>query len=106
MQGLPNVVDLFAPLQISIIKVPEIYLFVVFYVIIAPMTLIFWGWGITVIFSLLYGISSFYAVNKISKKESDRLSKVFHKYFSKKEKTTPIAAPSVVIIPPNYDYDD
>jgi len=104
--GLPDIVDLFGPLQISIIKVPEFYLFVVFYVIIAPMTLILWGWGITVIFSLLYGISMFYAVNKISKKESDRLSLVFHKYFSKKETETPVSAPSVVIIPPNYDYDD
>jgi len=106
MQGLPNIVDLFAPLQISVIKVPEFYLFVVFYVIIAPMTLILWGWGITVIFSLLYGISMFYAVNKISRKESDRLSLVFHKYFSKKEERTTTSPPTVVIIPPNYDYDD
>lgn len=106
MCGLPDIIDLFGPLQISIVKIPEFYLFIAFYIIIAPMTLILWGWGITVFFSLLYGISTFYTINKISKKESERLSKAFHKYFSKKEKTTPIAAPSVVIIPPNYDYDD
>ena len=80
--GLPSIMEIVAPLQISLVKTPEFYLFIVFYVIIAPTTLIFWGSGITIIFSLLYAISAFYEVKKISEKETERialgLDKVYH----------------------------
>lgn len=90
--GLPDLPDIVNPLQISLVKTPEFYLFVVFYVIIAPVTLIFWGWGLTIIFSLLYAISSIYEVEKISKKETQRLAKTWDKVFSEK-------VPVYIIVP-------
>ena len=98
LYGLPDLSDFFAPLQISIIKVPEFYLFVVFYVIIAPITLILWGWGITLIFTLFYAITSFYEIEKISKSETKRLSLSFNKYFSKKETTQPVVKRPIIIM--------
>ena len=67
--GLPDFSDLVNPFQISIVKTPEFYLFIVFYVIIAPITLVLWGYGITVIFSIIYAIIALYEVRNISKKE-------------------------------------
>ena len=95
MFGLPDIADLVNPFQITIIKTPEFFIFIMFYVVIAPTTLIFWGWGITVIFSLLYGISMFYEVNTISKHEEKRLLKQFDKYFAS-TKTVRKAPPRVL----------
>ncbi len=95
MFGLPDLADLVNPFQISIIKTPEFFIFVMFYIIIAPTTLVFWGWGITVIFSLLYAISTFYEVNNISKHEEKRLMKTFDKYFAT-TKTITKAPPRVL----------
>ena len=95
MFGLPDLADLVNPFQISIIKTPEFFVFVMFYIIIAPTTLIFWGWGITVIFSLIYAISTFYEVNTISKHEEKRLMKSFDKYFAT-TKTITKAPPKVL----------
>jgi len=96
IMGLPTFYELIAPIQTSIVKTPEFYIFVIFYVVLAPLTLVLWGWGITVIFSLFYAITSIYEVEKISQKENFRLSKTFDKYFSRKEKTT-ITSPQVII---------
>jgi hypothetical protein len=85
IMGLPGIVAMFAPLQVSVIKTPEFYLFVIFYVLIAPLTLILWGWGLTVIFSLLYAISAFYEIEKISRKEAQRLYLNWDKVFKKTE---------------------
>ncbi len=95
MFGLPDIADLVNPFQISIIKTPEFFVFVMFYVVIAPTTLIFWGWGITIIFSLIYAISAFYEVNTISKHEEKRLMKSFDKYFAT-TKTITKAPPKVL----------
>ncbi|MBD3193056.1 MAG: hypothetical protein GF308_20635 [Candidatus Heimdallarchaeota archaeon] len=94
--GLPDLADLTNPLQISIVKTPEFYLFVVFYVLIAPVTLIFWGWGLTIIFSLLYAISSIYEVEKISRNETKRLAMTWDKVFSEK-------VPVYIIVPKEAD---
>lgn len=95
--GLPDLADIVAPLQITIIKTPEFYLFIVFYVIIAPITLIFWGWGLTVILTLIYAIIGFYEVNKISKKETQRLSKEMDSYFSKTTSKVERRPPLVIV---------
>ncbi|MHA1443039.1 MAG: hypothetical protein ACTSPK_14430 [Candidatus Heimdallarchaeota archaeon] len=96
IMGLPAIHDLLAPIQTSIVKTPEFYIFVIFYVLLAPLTLVLWGWGITVIFSLFYAITTFYEIEKISRKETQRLSKSFDKYFSRKEKST--TTPQIIII--------
>ena len=92
--GLPDMADLVNPFQITVVKTPEFYLFTVFYVIIAPITLLFWGWGITIIFSLIYAITSFYEIQKISKKEEQRLGSKWDKVLSKK----PSAPQSGIVI--------
>ncbi|NHJ84639.1 MAG: hypothetical protein FK734_04210 [Asgard group archaeon] len=106
--GLPDLADLVNPLQISIVKTPEFYLFVVFYVVIAPITLVLWGWGITVIFSLLYTITSIYAIEKISKEETKRLALRFDKVFYKTETPVNFTAqpPPVYIIPNESDEEN
>jgi len=81
--GLPSVSDLLNPLQITIVKTPEFYLFVIFYVILAPITLVLWGYGMTIIFSLGYAIIAFYEVHKIAKKEENRLAKSHDKILQK-----------------------
>ncbi|MHA1124761.1 MAG: hypothetical protein ACTSO7_04055 [Candidatus Heimdallarchaeota archaeon] len=96
IKGLPYLHDLIAPIQTSVVKTPEFYIFIIFYVLLAPLTLVLWGWGITVIFSLFYTITAIYEVEKISRKETHRLSLVFDKYFSRKEKTT-ITSPQIII---------
>ena len=83
--GLPDAADLLNPLQITISKTPEFYLFIVFYVVIAPITLVLWGYGITIIFSLIYAIITFYEVRKIAKKEENRLAQKFDKTFKQIE---------------------
>ena len=85
MLGLPDVYDLTNPFMITVVKTPEFYLFIVFYVIIAPMTLLLWGYGITVIFSLFYAITGFYELHKISRNEENRLAKTFDKVMKKTE---------------------
>ncbi|MEA2071691.1 MAG: hypothetical protein U9O98_10440 [Asgard group archaeon] len=77
IRGLPDVQDLINPLQITVNKTPEFYLFVMYYIIIAPITLILWGWGLTIIFSLFYAILLYYEVGKIASKEERRLSTKF-----------------------------
>ena len=99
--GVPSIMDIFAPLQITVVKTPEFYLFIMFYVIIAPITLIFWGWGITAILTLIYAVIGFYEVEKISKNETKRLSQEFDSYFSKTS-TKKIKSPPVVIITDEY----
>lgn len=83
MYGLPCGYDLVNPFMITIVKTPEFYLFVVFYVVIAPITLVLWGYGITIIFSLGYAIVMFYEVHKISKKEENRLAQRYDKMLEK-----------------------
>lgn len=83
--GLPDFSDLVNPFQISIVKTPEFYLFIVFYVIIAPITLVLWGYGITIIFSIIYAIIALYEVRNISKKEEKRLAKSFDKILKQTE---------------------
>ncbi|MCE7743955.1 MAG: hypothetical protein GPJ52_02345 [Candidatus Heimdallarchaeota archaeon] len=83
--GLPDFADLVNPFQISIVKTPEFYLFIVFYVIIAPITLVLWGYGITIIFSIIYAIVALYEVRNISKKEETRLAKSFDKILKQTE---------------------
>ncbi len=83
--GLPDIADLTNPFLITVIKTPEFYLFTAFYVIIAPITLVLWGYGITIIFSLIYAIVMFYEVHKISKKEENRLAQRYDKMFEKTE---------------------
>jgi hypothetical protein len=83
--GLPDIYDLTNPFMITVVKTPEFYLFTVFYVIIAPVTLVLWGYGITIIFSLIYAIVMFYEVHKISKKEENRLAGRYDKTFKKTE---------------------
>jgi hypothetical protein len=95
LMGLPEFFELVAPIQTSIVKTPEFYIFVIFYVVLAPLTLVLWGWGITVIFSLFYAITTIYEVEKISRKETQRLSKAFDSYFSRKEKST--ITPQIII---------
>jgi hypothetical protein len=79
--GLPDIYDLTNPFMVTIVKTPEFYLFVVFYVIMAPITLVLWGYGITIIFSLIYAIVMFYEVHKISNKEEKRLGSKYDKTF-------------------------
>ncbi|NHJ47353.1 MAG: hypothetical protein FK733_06140 [Asgard group archaeon] len=79
--SLPDIYDLTNPFMVTIVKTPEFYLFVVFYVIMAPMTLVLWGYGITIIFSLIYAIAMFYEVHKISKKEEKRLGSKYDKTY-------------------------
>ncbi|MCK5298512.1 MAG: hypothetical protein KAJ76_06375 [Candidatus Heimdallarchaeota archaeon] len=98
--GLPDFADLVNPFQISIVKTPEFYLFIVFYVIIAPITLVLWGYGITIIFSLLYAIIALYEVRKISKKEEERLAKKFVKVFSE---TRTVGPPVVILADNNFN---
>ncbi len=81
--GLPDAADLLNPFQITIAKTPEFYLFIVFYVLIAPITLVLWGYGITVIFSIIYAIITFYEVRKIAIKEEKRLATKWDKTFEK-----------------------
>ena len=83
--GLPDAADLLNPFHITVSKTPEFYLFIVFYVLIAPITLILWGYGITIIFSLIYAIIAFYEVRKIAKKEEKRLALKFDKTFRQTE---------------------
>lgn len=85
LYGLPDLNDLFNPFQITIVKTPEFYIFLIFYVLIAPITLIFWGWGITILLTLMYAIITFYEVQKISRKEENRLKKRYDKMFKKTE---------------------
>jgi hypothetical protein len=54
-------------------------------VLIAPITLVLWGYGITIIFSLIYAIIAFYEVRKIAKKEEKRLASKFDKTFRQTE---------------------
>lgn len=89
--GLPDAADLLNPFQITVSKTPEFYLIIVFYVLIAPITLVLWGYGITVIFSLIYAIITFYEVRKISKKEGERLAKKYDRVFKEiKEPVNPV----------------
>ena len=97
IMGLPSIWDLVAPLETSIVKTPEFYIFVIFYVILAPLTLVLWGWGITVIFSLFYAITAIYEVEKISRKETHRLSLAFDKFFAKGKSKTKSATPQIII---------
>ncbi|MHA1221461.1 MAG: hypothetical protein ACTSQB_06985 [Candidatus Heimdallarchaeota archaeon] len=95
--GLPDIGDFVNPFQITIVKTPEFYLFVFFYVLLAPTTLILWGSGITIIFSLLYTITGLYEVIKISKKEEERLAKKFDKIFRSTESTETTTIPLYII---------
>jgi len=97
LMGLPAIHDLLAPLQTSIVKTPEFYIFLIFYVLLAPITLVLWGWGITVIFSLFYAITAIYEVEKISRKETHRLSLAFDKFFAKGKSKTKSATPQIII---------
>ncbi len=102
--ALPDIHDLFGPLYVSLVKVPEFYLFTVFYVIIAPTTLILWGWGITIIFSLLYLITAFYEIERISRYETLRLKlNNFDKLKTRSRETT---ISRQVIIVPEGEYTD
>lgn len=83
--GLPDAADLLNPFHVTVSKTPEFYLFIVFYVLIAPITLVLWGYGITIIFSLIYAIIAFYEVRKIAKKEEKRLASKFDKTFRQTE---------------------
>jgi len=101
IEGLPDIADLVNPFHITIVKTPEFYLFIVFYIVLAPITLIFWGWGITMIFSLIYAITALYEVSYISKKEGQRLAKKFDKMFT--ETVTPV---NPVVILTDDEYSD
>ncbi len=81
--GPPSITDLLNPFQITIIKTPEFYIFVISYVILAPVTLVLWGYGITILFSLVYAITAFYEIHKIAKKEENRLAKSHDKILQK-----------------------
>lgn len=97
IMGLPAIHDLLAPLQTSIVKTPEFYIFLIFYVLLAPLTLVLWGWGITVIFSLFYAITTIYEVEKISRKETHRLSLSFDKFFAKGKSKNRAPNPQIII---------
>jgi len=92
--GLPDAADLANPFMITIVKTPEFYLFVIFYVILAPFTLVLWGYGITVIFSLVYAITAFYEIHRIAQKEENRLAKTYDKIYKKTETKYIIVADS------------
>jgi len=98
MFGLPDGADLVNPFTVTIVKTPEFYLFIVFYVILAPMTLVLWGYGITVLFSLVYAITAFYEIHRIAQKEEKRLGSKFDKVFKKTE--------TKYIIIPDSEYSD
>jgi hypothetical protein len=98
MFGLPDLADLTNPFLVTIVKTPEFYLFIVFYVIIAPVTLVLWGYGITIILSLIFAITMFYEVMKISKKEENRLAKKFDKVFERTESSS-MSKPTYIIVP-------
>ena len=85
MFGMPDLADLTNPFLITVVKTPEFYLFVFFYTILAPITLVLWGYGITIVFSLVYAIVGFYEVQKIAKIEEKRLAKDFDKMFKRTE---------------------
>jgi hypothetical protein len=98
MFGLPDMPDMINPFMVTIVKTPEFYLFIVFYVVIAPVTLILWGYGITIILSLIFAITMFYEVMKISKKEENRLAKKFDKVFERTEASS-LSKPTYIIVP-------
>ncbi|NHK32562.1 MAG: hypothetical protein FK730_14510 [Asgard group archaeon] len=98
MFGLPDMPDMINPFMVTIVKTPEFYLFIVFYVVIAPVTLVLWGYGITIILSLIFAITMFYEVMKISKKEENRLAKKFDKVFERTESSS-MSKPTYIIVP-------
>jgi hypothetical protein len=82
LTGLPELPDLFGPFQITVVKTPEFYIFLIYLILISSATLVFWGWGLTLIFSLVYSIFALYEVEKISRMETKRLAKEFDKMFT------------------------
>lgn len=96
LTGLPDIPELFGPLQITVVKTPEFYIFLIYLIFISYPTIIFWGYGIPSLFALIYSIFAVYEVEKISRLETKRLAKEFDKMFTRTK-----SEPLYLIDPPD-----